>query len=498
MSAAPATAPGRPGTTRPGLGGRRRLAALRPPAALTPLLGVAALLGIAWTLVTPAFQAPDENTHFGYVQSLAERFAMPGDPTRAEFSSEQALASSASNGDQVAANPFARMEWSKDGYARWRAADAALPPADRRNGGGPNPAQSNPPLYYLYEAAPYRLVGGGDVFTRLQVARLGSVVWMLVAVVGVWLLAGEAFSRNRLLQLAAAGTAALAPMIGFVSASLNPDAMLYASWSLALWLGLRLLSRGLTAGRAAALLVAVGAACVVKATSYALLPGAALVLAVALHRAAGHRRRLTGLAAAAAGLLLTIGAWVLIAHVNHRAAAGQVTGATAGAGSSLNLRELLSYLGQFYLPSLPFPHDFPLYDIWLKQVWGAFGWALEVSFPGWLYVVLALITVGVAGIALAGLWRGRRTVDWAAVAFIAVTGLALLAGVHWTEYRHLAEFNNSGRYLLPMVGVAGLAVAQTTRMLRPGRQGAAVAVTLGGLFALDVYSLGLVLVRFYA
>jgi hypothetical protein len=87
------------------------------------------------------------------------------------------------------------------------------------------------------------------------------------------------------------------------------------------------------------------------------------------------------------------------------------------------------------------------------------------------------------------------------VAFVAVTGLALLAGLHWTEYRYLASDRgpfNSGRYLLPMVGVAGLAVAQATRMVRPDRRGVAVAAALGGFFALDLFSLGLMLVRFYA
>ena len=36
--------------------------------------------GLAWALVTPDWQAPDENSHFAYTQALAERFALPGDP----------------------------------------------------------------------------------------------------------------------------------------------------------------------------------------------------------------------------------------------------------------------------------------------------------------------------------------------------------------------------------------------------------------------------------
>ena len=81
-------------------------------------------------------------------------------------------------------------------------------------------------------------------------------------------------------------------MVGFVSASVNPDAMLYAAWSFALWLGVRLLRRGLTAARRASRSSRSSAlACLVKATSYALLPAALFVLAVALWRGRGAGAR---------------------------------------------------------------------------------------------------------------------------------------------------------------------------------------------------------------
>ena len=55
--------------------GFRRLA---PPRALAALLVLTALVGVGWAFVTPAFQAPDEPAHFGYVQELAEGFDLPG------------------------------------------------------------------------------------------------------------------------------------------------------------------------------------------------------------------------------------------------------------------------------------------------------------------------------------------------------------------------------------------------------------------------------------
>jgi 4-amino-4-deoxy-L-arabinose transferase-like glycosyltransferase len=480
----------------------------RPPAALVALLLLTAIVGVAWALVTPAFQAPDENSHFGYVQTLAERFALPGQAGRPPLSREQIIAGSLSNSDQAAQQLQARMEWSRSAYDRWRAQAALLSHDARTDGGGGNPASSNPPLYYLYEAIPYRLAEGGDLFTRLTVTRLASVLWMLLTVAGVWLLAGEVFARERLAQLAAAGTAGLLPMVGFVSASLNPDAMLYAEWSVALWLGVRLLRRGPSLGGAAALFAVVGLACMTKATSYALIPAALFALAVALRRF--HGRRVTGwlpaAVAAGAALVLTLGVWFVVARAAGRPAAAQVADATGAA--SFNLREFLSYVWQFYLPHLSFQTPFdqipgshlPVYDIWLTTGWAAFGW-LEVRFPGWVYVVLMVVTAGVAGLALAGLWRARRRVDLAVVGFLALGAVMLVAGLHWTEYHmlisHQGPFNN-GRYLLPLVGIAGLAVAGAVRWLRPAARATGVAAALAALLVLNVLSLGLCLERFYA
>ena len=429
-----------------------RNAARRVPAGLLALLGVTLVMCLAWSVVTPAFQAPDENSHFGYTQDLAEKFALPGDPKRPAFSREQFLAGSESNADQAAAAPATKMEWSRAAYDRWRAAAARLPRRARLDGGGANPAASNPPLYYLLEAGAYRVAEDGDVFTRLEAARLLSLLWALVTVTAVWLLAGEVFARDRVLQLAAAGAAGLAPMLQFVSASVTPDSMLYAVWSLALWLGVRIIKRGLTVRSALGLFAIVGAGCVVKTTSYALLPGSLFVLAVGLWRRRPLTRAVVARPAGAAvgALVATLGAWFVLAQALNRTATSQLSGAAGSAGT--NVREFLSYMWQFYLPRLPFQSDIktvaptiPVYDIWLKGAWADFGW-LEIKFAGPVYLLLAAITVAVAAFAAASLWRYRRTSDLAVGAFLAVVALTLLAALHWTEY-HLIK--GGGRELQP-------------------------------------------------
>jgi 4-amino-4-deoxy-L-arabinose transferase-like glycosyltransferase len=478
---------------------RRYAAFARVPPSLAALLGATLVLVLSWSLVTPLFQAPDEQTHFAYIQSLAESGDLPGDPARPMQSTEQGV-SGDSGADQAAGQLVARMEWSERVYERWQHDTAAIGPEQRGDGGGPNPAGANPPLYYLLAAGAYH-IAGGDLLDRLFAVRLMSGLWLLVTVVGVWLLIGELTARDRLAQLAGAAFAGMLPMVGFISASATPDGMLYAAWSLALWLGVRILKRGITVRSALAFAAVVGLACVVKATSYALLPGAALVLCLGAWRA----RAPAALAAGAAALAMTAGTWLAIAGELNRPASAQLSAAASTGG--LEARELISYAWQYYLPRtpfqddlVPFAHTLPLYDVLIKMGWAAFGWQ-EIRFGEPVYWVLAAVTALLAVLAATTLWRDRRRVDLAVCGFLLLVAGTLLAGLHWTEYRQLNAGQGpfiQGRYLFPLIGLGGLVVAGALRAVPPRLRAASVAAFISALFVLDIFSLERVMERFYA
>ncbi|MDA0185154.1 DUF2142 domain-containing protein [Solirubrobacter phytolaccae] len=480
----------------------------RAPRALVALIGASLLLAFAWAFISPPFQAPDENAHFGYTQTLAETGSLPGKETKPAFSTEQVQAGSASNSDQAAAQRSVKMTWDQQAYDRWLTDDEKLGTKGREDGGGLNPASSNPPLYYVFEALPYLATKGSDLFTRLLAMRLVSALWLAVTILGAWLLAGEVFHRDRLLQLTTASLVGLAPMMSFVSSAVTPDSMLFAAWSLALWLGVRILRRGVTAPSALALFALTGVAIVIKASSYALLPPALFVVVVGLVRRGGWQPAVLARvgAAVAAGLAATVGVWFVLAAALSRPAAAQVSAASSTSGGA-DPREFVSYVWQFYLPRLPFMDDFrsvahtiPVYDIWFKGVWGSFGWT-EVLFRNRIYLLLLLVTVAVVVLAAIELWKTRAGSDWAIGAFLALAAVALLGGLHWSEYNLLtggASNFNQGRYLLPLAGIAGLVLAFAVRRLSPARRSIAVGVVLGGLMVLQLASLSLVLTRFYA
>lgn len=468
---------------------------------LMPLLLLAVLaLGVVWSLVTPPWQAPDENSHFGYVQHLAETGALPGRDAAPLFSTEQRAAAEASNSDLAAAQSSVKMEWSSDAFRRW----LARPPLDRADGGGPNPAANNPPLYYLAEAPAYLATSDSDVFTRLQALRIMSLLWLLVAVAATWLLAGEIFGPVRAAQVVAAGVVGLAPMILFISASVSPDSMLFASWSVVFWLGARMLRRPASPGRVGAFTFAVGAACVVKATSYALLPGALLAIVLLVRRSGGKRRLPAVLSAAAAGMATTLGLWLLVARAIDQSTSSQVS--TVTGGGVISPREFVSYLWQFYLPRAPFQTDFaslaptlPAWDFLVKGSIASFGWT-EVQFDAWLYwLVLAAATVAAITVARS-LWIDRREIDWHVLAFFACISASLLIGLHISEYRQIkagALNFYQGRYVLPLAPLAGLAAGRLLTRVPRAWQAAAAGGVLSLLVVLNLFSLALTLGRFY-
>lgn len=478
------------------------------PAPLGALLLAAAVLGIAWALVLPAWQSPDENSHYGYVQSLVDGPGLPGVADHPLFSTEQGLAADAVNADQMAAALQARAEWSRDFYERWKDTEARITAEQRSDGGGLNPARSNPPLAYLAYSVPYLVNTSAGPFDRLVWMRVLGVLWLLVTVAATWLLAGEVFGPRPSLQLAAAALPALSPMTGFISASVSPDGLMFATWSLAFWLGARMLLRGLTPARAVTFFLAVGAACWVKATSYALVPAAlfALGLAVWRTRPAGLGAWLRGAVPGLATLAAVVGSWLVLARLLARPASAQLSAAATTSG--LDVRELASYLWQYYLPKLWFMQDFfpsvpmtvPVYDVLLEGAWARFGW-LEVRFPEGVYIVLLVLTVGVSIAAIVSLRQAWARVDRGLLAFFAIAMVTLFVGLHWQEYQLVMGGSGpimQGRYILPLVALAGLVLAAALRLVPVARRGTVVGLVVGGLFALSAFSLGLTLERFHA
>ncbi|MFZ0043718.1 MAG: hypothetical protein WAK93_20585 [Solirubrobacteraceae bacterium] len=106
--------------------------------------------------------------------------------------------------------------------------------------------------------------------------------------------------------------------------------------------------------------------------------------------------------------------------------------------------------------------------------------------------------IAVGAIALLTRMRDRRRL--ALLAFLALGLVALLAGLHLTDYRSIIAGKGSilqGRYLLPVLGLLGLAVGLIVSGVPLGGPPTACGLVLGSLLMLQVVSLASVLQAFY-
>lgn len=482
----------------------RTLIPARPPAPLVSLIAATMILALAWIAAVPPFQAPDENGHFAYVQFLAERGDFPESEGPPALSTELNRGVSAANSLQVQQQLGTKPEWSESAHDRYLQRAGSEAASDRRDG-GPTPAAVNPPLYYLWVLPAYSVASGGDLFARVTTMRLWTVPFLGITVLATWLLAGVVFGPRRELQFAAAAVPALFPMVGFISTSVSPEGLLYALWSIAFFLGARLLVGQGGPSDIIGLVGVSGLAIATKTVSLALAPAVLLVLGILLWRNRTRRVLVTTVFALSGLLVGATLAWLALGGT-----AGPAVPQLGRATSldTFRLDAFASYLWQFYLPSLPFLTDFPqlavwpprAYEFWIEKSWGAFGW-LEVRWPKEVYWLLTAAGLAVALGAVSAIWRRRALVSRALLAFFLVATLSLLVGLHLSEFAVLRDSQgliNQGRYLFPLISLAGLAAAAALTAVPVRARLTALGVGVGALSSLSLLSIGLTAARFYA
>lgn len=454
----------------PGTRGRLRSV----PAVAWAIAGVAVCNAAAWSVLTPAFQVPDEQTHVAYAQQIAEA----GRPPIAKRGDEHLGPELVAAMDRTR---FGTPEVRSYGAAVWSPLQQRLLDTDlhaglprRSDNDTVGPAAPEPPTYYALEALPYRLASGATLLDRIALMRLLSALMAGATALFVFLFVRECLPGRPWAWTVGALGAALSPVLGFVSGGVNPDALLFAICA-ALFHALAVaFRRGLTTRRAAWIGAILAAGLVGKINFYGLVPGALLAVVVAARASAGglnmRAARLAGVSigiAVAPFLLLT----ALDALAWDRAFVLARTPAELPEDHG-NLGGQLSYLWQVFLPRLPgqsaaFPEFYPGYHLWLKGFVGKFGWTV-VGFSGWVYRLSAVLLGVVVALALRTAMRERRTLRgrrWELLGYAAMTGgLLLLIGlVALRGFAPGIAGAIQGRYLLPLLALFAALLALAAR-----------------------------------
>jgi Predicted membrane protein (DUF2142) len=489
------------------------------PARLTGMVGrvptaawicalVACLNAVCWSILSPPFQVPDETAHFAYVQQLAEAHELPSPGAEGkEFSLEEETAREDLRQEAV---QFVPSQGTISSRAQQRRLESDLArPLSRRGSGSAAEATTEPPLYYALETIPYYLGASGTLLDRLELMRLLSALFGGLSALFVFMFVREALPGAPWAWTVGGLGAALAPLLGYMSGAVSPDALLFAVSAALFYLLARAFRRGLTPSLAAAFGTASAIGILTKLNFLGLLPGAYAGLAVVALRAPPRSRRSAYAAFGVAAALAAAPALLYIAFesVQHSASLSFLSSSLSNATRATNAPGEISYIWQFYLPRLPgmtnyFPGLFTPRQFWFDGLVGLYGW-VDTVFPSWVDD-LALLPAGlIALLCLRALVVSRSALRGRAVEFLAYTamGVGLMALVGSASY--VAEIlDGQGpywepRYLLPMLPLLGAVLALAARGAgrRYGTAAGALIVVL--FLAHDLFSQLLVISRFY-
>ena len=436
------------------------------------LIVLAALLrGLVWAVALPAWQGPDEPAHFSYVQRIATTGKIPLFDNAPPDIFSRAIKSSVSRAGFEASRTRAAVR-------KLRRDMPAFPPdADnlsQRNHGALLVGKY-PPAYYLLAAPAYMLPFLQNDTERMYAIRVVSALIGALAVWLVWLLLIEA-GASLLIAFLGTLTYSLLPMVSQASANGNPDILLMAVLA-GLARSLLVLRRGWT--RRSIIAVALWAllALITKPIGG---PAAAVMIVGMLGFGTGVRtwwRR----GAAIAAMAVVLGGTYIAEAVS------QKWSLFGGAGPVSGTRYGLSYLWQFYLPSLPFMDSahrayaafgsLPSWRVWIETGVGFFGW-LAVPMPGWTYDLAFWVLVGATCVAIWATIRRRGDDERVLPALLAAAvGNVLL--LHMAEVLQLLNGGTlllQGRYLIPVVPL--FAAALYRPLPRAGRVGIATTGAL--------------------
>jgi 4-amino-4-deoxy-L-arabinose transferase-like glycosyltransferase len=174
------------------------------------------LRGLTYMLITPPWQAPDETTHFQFMELLTQR----------------SLAEIRSIVLTKADNEYMKLEQNiLESMKKHRAWEyVGLPTPDPLPGGfwitpfflGSTPKINRPPLYYLMGATILKLINPKGLETRLYVARLYSFMLSLGTVILSYLI-GYLVFKDEMYALMTGAFVSFLPQFMVIGTSVNSD-----------------------------------------------------------------------------------------------------------------------------------------------------------------------------------------------------------------------------------------------------------------------------------
>jgi hypothetical protein len=414
------------------------------------LLLLAFFKGLIWAFITPIFQAPDENTHFGLIQFIGETNHHPG-PRNGDITSKELIAvGKIVNFNWIESHPVwqgLKSNWVQQILSLESNLKNQF--THQKNQGG----QKLPRLYYWLNYPIYKLFFGQNFLIRFYALRGFSVVLGVFTVYLVYLIAKLFFANGRL-ALAAAFLVGFQPMASLIFSSITYDSLAILVSTLFIYFCIKFFKTKQTKFQVWALLVAL-----VALTVKTQLIG--LVLSWPLLLKKSQRKYL---------LFFLLGL-ILLARIKEY---GDTLKRAYLSLPSLQIFKGLSQYLAIYAKAF-LAEIFPWY-------WGVFGW-LEKTMPLWVYRILKIIT----GFSFIGLLRSAKKL------FSVIMAGVIFVNDFFIFTRTGTQFGVQGRYFLPAIAAHMILLVFGLTQLIPLKwhKQLAIAIIFGsfGLNLIGLYTL---------
>lgn len=418
-------------------------------------------LALQYSLRNPLGEAPDEADHWAYVVHLASTRTLPVGPTLTQAKHPPLYYVGAA---LLAALGEPAIDFFRPNPGVNLTAGADWSPNFFQHGAAEAPPWTGALLAY-------------------HLARLWSVLLGTLTLAATTALARTALPGRPLLPLAAVGLLGFMPEFLFLSGSVTNDMGAACGGALGLWGGLRIYRGGGHLRAAWWTSLALAAGFLSKVSSVALWPIVGLAIALGALTAAPTARRWAGATrrrVISTGAAVFVPATVLVLPWLLRNVSLY--------GDAMGMNMARQTIDQ---RATPWAGADTLWLLrgWFLSFWGKFGGAGHIPMAGWIYALLAALSL-IALVGLVMLWvrSGWTAVRWPLLLLAGAAGAVALA---MARYSLIALGTDQGRLLYPAAGA--LAVLLAAGWLEPGqhaqREGAAAGLIILGSFALGLYAL---------
>jgi hypothetical protein len=212
------------------------------------LLLITFLKGMVYSSVLPIWQGPDEQAHFGQVANYAEIGKAPQSYKNLNeeiYYSELLFGTYRDEygNNQFTFHPEHKIEYTNSKTGKFEDQISDFPKTTRKIL-TINEATNYPPFYYLLGALDYRLFYETNLFTRVFMVRLISILCIVGAVFLAYKSGKEIFNNNELSAITLAALVSFQPMVTYVGVTVNSDNLMTLLFSGGFYLGILMLKKG--------------------------------------------------------------------------------------------------------------------------------------------------------------------------------------------------------------------------------------------------------------